>query len=357
MAPSPLTPWRTRSTKPGGDTGEDLEALAGRLMSQVDPTVQLSEERWARIHERHALRVAALGKRPGWLGFTARGRALVLIGAAAIGIGGGLFSRGASLHFQAPEPIPAPVVPASFSAASPNPIPVAPSLPAHPPSPPRRQLRLSSPLAKPPRPMVPAAPSRTSAPAPAIAARLAKPRLEARPDSEAAELRLALSQLRMERDPAAALATLVIYHLKFPQGQLVAESVPIEVDANLALHRRPQALAVLNQAAARPGFEELPRAAELRLLRAELLAREELCPEALPLFDQTLGQTLGQPLGQTPGQTLGRNGALSGRALYGRAACRAAVGDARGSRADLESYLRQFPTGDFAAQVRNALRL
>ena len=124
----------------------------------------------------------------------------------------------------------------------------------------------------------------------------------------------ALHQLRVEHDPGGALATLRIYHLQHPHGALSEEVRLLEVDANLAVGRRAEALELLTQT---PGSG--PRANELSLLHAELLAEDGRCPEALPLFDRSLPSSNSTP-------------SLQERALIGRASCRAAIGDPQGAR-------------------------
>jgi len=145
--------------------------------------------------------------------------------------------------------------------------------------------------------------------------------------------------LYADHDPLAALATLEPYLYLHPGGPLRPEMILEAVQANLDLDRTPEALGLLDGMAAQD-FRGIPRASELRLLRGELLARSHRCRDALPVFEQSL-------LASLPMQRE--------RALYGRAVCRAELGDLAGSRADLRAYVQQYPGGKFAAEAEHAL--
>jgi hypothetical protein len=149
----------------------------------------------------------------------------------------------------------------------------------------------------------------------------------------------ALQALQSHR-PAEAIDMLSAYRRKFPRGSMAGEATFIEVQADLELGREGQALEKL-ELLARDDFSEVPRPNEARLVRAELLAREGECGRAIPSFDRLLSEALSAPLEQ--------------RALYGRGACRATVGDVAGSRSDLLAYLARFPEGRFAAEARRAI--
>jgi hypothetical protein len=163
--------------------------------------------------------------------------------------------------------------------------------------------------------------------------------IAARDDAEAKVMESAARQLYADHDPTAALATLEPYLYLHPEGSLRPEMVVAAVQANLLLERTPEALGLLEGMAAED-FKGIPRASELRLLRAELLARDHRCREAAPVFEQMLGATEVQQ---------------RERALYGRAVCRAQASDVDGSRADLRAYLRQYPSGRFSAEARRAV--
>jgi hypothetical protein len=152
----------------------------------------------------------------------------------------------------------------------------------------------------------------------------------------------ALRLLRRDHAPARALEQLDAYLARFPAGQLRLEARLARLDALLALGRRPAALAAL---------EELPRdqvsrRPELLLLRGELLAGATRCGRAIADFTALLEGAAGGPTRSLDQQE---------RALYGRASCRATLGQTGAARADLEAYLRRFPEGTFAAAVRRAL--
>jgi hypothetical protein len=111
----------------------------------------------------------------------------------------------------------------------------------------------------------------------------------------------------------------------------------IEVQADLALGLDAQALRQL-EALALDDFQDISRPDEARLLRAELLARRSECGRAVYDFDRLLSAPL--------------EAAIEQRALYGRAVCRGAIGDAAGGRADAARYLARFPDGQFSAAAR-----
>jgi hypothetical protein len=141
--------------------------------------------------------------------------------------------------------------------------------------------------------------------------------------------------LRRDRDAAGALAALDEYRARWPKGALRPEAEVARVDALLSLGRRGEALAALEAV----NVGGLPRARELGVVRGELRAEAGRCKEAVRDFDAAAKS--GDALGE--------------RALWGRAACRARLGDREGARADLEGYLSRFPSGKFAAEARRAL--
>ncbi|MFO0573532.1 MAG: hypothetical protein U1A78_06020 [Polyangia bacterium] len=213
--------------------------------------------------------------------------------------------------------IPAPVA----TAAAPLP-PASEPIPA--PVPAVKLQRPARPAGKPA-----AAPSR---PAPVAVAAPASLLAE-----ESRLLGAALHQLRQERDAAAALHTLDQYQGRFPSGSLLEEAQAARVDALLQLDRRTEALAVLDGAR----FQRLPRGGELLMLRGELRAAAGRCREADGDFLAALDS---RPTAM-----------VSERALYGRASCRARLGDSEGARQLLQQVLERFPTGRFAEPARRAL--
>ena len=151
---------------------------------------------------------------------------------------------------------------------------------------------------------------------------------------EAANLR-EVARLLQAGDPAQALRELVVYRRRFPAGALAEEADLAELNADVALDRRAEAIGLLARLE-RPGG---PRPAELRLLHGELLARGGDCTGALAWW----------------GDALPTDPALAERTLYGRASCFAALGRTAESRAAMTAYLSAFPHGRFAATVRAAL--
>jgi len=175
-------------------------------------------------------------------------------------------------------------------------------------------------------------------PAPAIAVR-PRARPAADPSRLAQETRLlaaALDQLRNRHDNAGALATLAEYDARFPKGLLRDEAALARLDARMALGQSAAALRQLDDAEIAG-----PRATELLVLRGELRAAAGRHRDAIRDFDRALAG---------PG-----SGRLYERALYGRASCRFRAGDRDGSAADLREYVRRFPDGAHAAEVRQKL--
>lgn len=188
-----------------------------------------------------------------------------------------------------------------------------------------RASALPAPAAAPPAP-VPAPPVvETPLPQPAM-------------PSEAEMVAAALAQLRQEKDPRAALATLDAYARAFPHGVLENEAWRTRLEAVIRLDDRKAALVLLD---AMPGLSgEL--ATELLLTRAELRAATGRFGDALADFNQVV-----------EGQ--GGVGAAGERVLYGRAVCLGHLAEDGRARADLLAYERRFPNGRFAAEVRRLL--
>jgi hypothetical protein len=162
------------------------------------------------------------------------------------------------------------------------------------------------------------------------------------PSALAQESRLlagAIHKLRQERDPGQALAMLDEHRARFEaKGALEPEANVTRIEALLRLGRHDQALGLLDGltlATAGVGREML-------VARAELRVEKGRCGAALNDFNLLLSADAPSDL-------------VSERALYGRATCRAQMGDGAGARADLESYLTRFPTGRFANQARTAI--
>jgi len=165
------------------------------------------------------------------------------------------------------------------------------------------------------------------------------PSLDPAAHSEAAEIATAFRQLRSAGDPAAALRTLDRYQVDHPTGALRSEARVARAEALIELGRRREALPLLDEIDGRSG----PPTRNVRLTRAELHAEMGQCRRARADFDVLAD---GDELDDT-----------RARALSGRASCRRSAGDAAGARQDLETYLRLFPGGPFAAVARRALDL
>jgi len=148
-----------------------------------------------------------------------------------------------------------------------------------------------------------------------------------------------IAKLRRENAAGEALAILDEHRAAFgAKGALAQEATAARIEALLRLGRDGEALALLD---ARALTNKGP-SRELLLARAELRAGKGRNTAALRDFDALLST------GSTSDD-------LGERALYGRAVCRAKLGDAAGARHDFESYLAILPMGRFAEKARAAL--
>ena len=162
------------------------------------------------------------------------------------------------------------------------------------------------------------------------------------PSALAQESRLlagAIHKLRQEHDPGQALAMLDEHRARFAaKGALEPEANVTRIEALLRLGRHDQALGLLDGLAlTRAGVGR-----EMLVARAELRAEKGRRAVALNDFNSLLSADAPPDL-------------ITERALYGRATCRAQMGDGTGARADLEDYLARFPTGRFADQARTLI--
>jgi len=150
-------------------------------------------------------------------------------------------------------------------------------------------------------------------------------------------LRSALTAANRDANPAAALALLDQYDALYPHGALRAEAMLARARSLRRLGRDNELLQLLNEA----DLSAMPRAAELRVLRGELLMTRAKFAEAANDFEATLRMGGADPIVE--------------RALFGRAFCRSRLGDSEGARVDLQRYLDRFPTSPRAAEVRATL--
>lgn len=224
--------------------------------------------------------------------------------------------------------------------------PPPPAPPPQPPSPPPTRLTVRDDVQPAPQVEAPVAPRAASihVPAKVMASVTAPAKAEAQPQppavaedresalgAESKLLATALRQLRRERDPRAALATLDSHDARFPHGALAGEVRAARIEALVALGDRRGALALLDAG---------PVKGEQAVLRGELRLDAGRAEEAVRDFESAL---------------IGSTDKLEQRALYGRAAARVRIGDPAGARRDLEDYLRRFPRGASAAAARAAL--
>jgi tetratricopeptide (TPR) repeat protein len=179
------------------------------------------------------------------------------------------------------------------------------------------------------------------APAPSVEPTLAPPPVSG-PSALAQESRLlarAIAELRQEDDAEEALAILDQHRAEFgASGVLTPEANATRIEALLQLGRHVQALALLDaQTLNATGVGR-----EMLVARAELRADKNRRASALHDFDLLL-------------RADAPTDAVTERALYGRAVCRARMGDWEGARKDFERYLAIFPNGRFADKARAAM--
>jgi hypothetical protein len=230
----------------------------------------------------------------------------------------------AAVETAAPAAIVTPQ-PAPVAFEPPQPAPVAP-WPAAPKSP-RPTPRTAAPPAN-------VTPIFEPAPLPASeASRAATPAAS----DEALLMARAFRRLRNEGDARGALAALDERERRFGAGAFETEAALARAEALVLLDRGDQALPIL-LSIRDPHAGLTP---EVRVTRAELLARAKRCDEAVADFELVLAT------GAPP--------ATRERALYGRASCRLQGAAPDRARADLEQYLVDYPNGRFAPAVRAAL--
>ena len=302
-----LSPWSK-----GSRHDDALEQRLSELFGGVPEPEGMSELSRSRVGAR--LRAPAK-----------RGGALLLVRLVALGvvlgITGAAAAQWAAVHFLSPQTqMKAPPAPAPEQRA--------PLLrPARTLTPQEGASARNPPAAvETAHPETPAVSTRPVAPPPSSSSRLGQ---------EAASLELALSALRGGGDGRAGRGLEAIdRHLReFPNGPLELEARVARVDALLLLGRRQDARRELS---ALP-IERVGRKHELRLIRAELRSDDD-CRAAISDFDVLVG-------GPLPA-------AWAERALFGRGACLLKVGDRAGAERDFARYLREFPRGRFAEQIR-----
>lgn len=324
--------WKDDPLEPGA-----VEARAAALFRDVPPPRPLSGEQLSRIERRVVERLSRRGELPRWV--------KLLLGGGAF-IGAPLaFAAIIRVAFAPAEPPPqhrpeseAPAA-AAMESAAPQLGPVAEELPgidltepravggAHP-----RTESASSVKRAHLREVVRGAPVSRSAP------KVAPSGQPAFSDGEAGLIQRAMRE-RAEGDHLSALRTLDEHRRKFPKGQLAGEALVHRTQSLIALGRREEAMEELSGLGSE--LEEMPRAAELRTLKAELLYQRGRVAESEEEFSAVLER------GAAP--------TVEERALWGRALCRARAGDKSGSREDLELYLERFPSGRFAQKARELL--
>lgn len=151
---------------------------------------------------------------------------------------------------------------------------------------------------------------------------------------EAELLREVLLEVRDGHDPHRALALLDAHAARFPLGALTAEAAALRAQVLLRLGNREAALAVLDGLP----LTNAGGSPQLVVTRGELRSLAGRCAEAVADFGWALDASR-------------LAAADRGRALYGRASCRARAGDVAGAQQDRELYLREFPDGPAAARL------
>ena len=153
-----------------------------------------------------------------------------------------------------------------------------------------------------------------------------------------------LKLLRREHNPHAALAMLDEHAKRFPETVLAPEAGMFRAEALLGMGRKAEALSVLDGLP----LASMPSRNERLVLRGELRAAAGRWQDAREDFER--------PLSVPTSGIDARSRDVVERALWGRASARSHLGDDAGARADLASYLREFPSGRFATQAAGLLR-
>jgi hypothetical protein len=145
------------------------------------------------------------------------------------------------------------------------------------------------------------------------------------------------SRARATRDPTTCLGLLDEYQQRFPRGVFREEAELIRLDALLRAGQSADALRLLDRWQ-RGELTDLARPRELSVLRLELMAAAGRCADALAGDADTRGDS-----------------ALDERWLYLRGVCHGRTGAISTARQDFEEYLRKYPEGRFASEVRKAI--
>jgi len=149
----------------------------------------------------------------------------------------------------------------------------------------------------------------------------------------------AIRKLRVQGDTDAALALLDEHQARFPSSALAPEVAAIRIEALLTAGRSAAALAELD----RFPLDAAPGSNAWHVIRGELRAKVDRWQAAEADFTRALA-TAGSATDD-----------LKERALWGRAAARANLGNVVGARVDATSYLARFPEGRFAGAARRLL--
>jgi Flp pilus assembly protein TadD len=147
----------------------------------------------------------------------------------------------------------------------------------------------------------------------------------------------ALWDLRVGANPRIALSRLDLYARLYPRGRLAEEAMMVRAEALFRSGDETKTLAILDQVA----LGERSGQNALRLVRGELRAIRGRCGEALDDFRAAAA--------------LATRDDAAERALYGRAACHARLGNTEQARRELGDYLSRFPHGKHRADAERYL--
>lgn len=311
-------PGRWTDGAASGASSDEGEARAAQLLREGLRAPELGEEALSRIEQEISLRLSRR-RWPAWM--------KAALGAGVIGAGTLAFAAVQSFRAEKNE------TPVRHATSGPAPIVERSDRPPAPATPQTQAPRAEVLTPRAPQvPKPPAAPLKSHASPPKSRAADTNGAL----GREAALLQASLVALRDRKDPDAALDTLAEYDRAHPDGQLREEALRVRVEALEAKGRIDDAIDAITTARHAGTSDNV----EWLLVQAELQLRAHRYEAALDGFTRARGST---GSGVTPHDA---------RALAGSALCLRALGRGDDARTTAAAYLRAFPKGRHAAQMK-----